>query len=259
MTKPMKPGLVSVTFRDLQPTEIMALCRKCGLQGIEWGGDVHAPHGDTEGAREILELSRALGLEVAAYGSYYRAGESPREGLSWAQVLASARAMQAPLIRVWAGKRGSAEADEAYVGRVIDDLRRICQASEIAVACEFHGGTLCDSGQAARRVLEAVDHPRLKMLWQPANGASIEARLDDLRAVAPWLANLHVFQWGAGGGGDKRGLEEGRAEWKQYLSEASEDGAARWALLEFVRGDSPQQLERDARTLRSWLQTEPGA
>lgn len=255
----MKAGLVSITFRNLKPSEIIALCQKCGLSGIEWGGDVHAPHGDAEAARQVLELSRQAGLEVAAYGSYYRAGESESEGLNWDAVLASARALEAPLIRVWAGKQGSKETDSKYLQGVVQDLRRICQASEIPVACEFHGGTLCDSGQAARRLLEAVDHPRLKMLWQPANRASIEARLDDLRTVAPWLANLHVFQWGAGGGGDKRDLEEGRAEWKQYLSEASEDGAARWALLEFVRGDSPEQLEHDARTLRSWLQTEPGA
>lgn len=249
----MKAGLVSITFRQLKPAEIIALCQKCGLGGVEWGGDVHAPHGDLQAARQVLELSRASNLEVAAYGSYYRAGESPSEGLKWEQVLASARAMEAPLIRVWAGNRGSGEADEAYFGRVIDDLRRICQASEIPVACEFHGGTLCDSGQASRRVMEAVAHPRLKMLWQPANGASIEARLSDLRVVAPWLANLHAFQWGPGG--DKRELSEGEAEWKEYLREL-DDGVERWALLEFVRHDSPEQLEKDARTLRSWLAQE---
>ncbi len=249
----MKAGLVSVTFRSLEPRAVAELARRCGLSGVEWGGDVHAPHGDLEAARQVLELSRAAGLEVAAYGSYYRAGESESQGLSWARVLASAQAMQAPLVRVWAGKRGSQEADAAYFRGVTGDLRRICQASQTPVACEFHGGTLCDSGQAALQVLEAVAHPNLKMLWQPANGASIAARLSDLRAVKPHLANLHVFQWGPGGGGDKRSLGEGRAQWQQYLSEAGQDDADRWALLEFVRGDEPAQLERDAGTLLSWL------
>lgn len=249
----MKPGLVSITFRQLSPAQIIELCQSCGLRGVEWGGDVHAPHGDVEAARQVLELSRAANLEVAAYGSYYRAGESEVQGLKWQQVLASAQALEAPLVRVWAGKRGSQQADSKYLQAVIDDLKRICEASELLVACEFHGGTLCDSGAAARRIMEAVDHPRLRSLWQPANGASLQSRLDDLREVKPWLANLHAFQWGSQGGGDKRELSEGEAEWKQYLREASEDGEARWALLEFVRDDAPEQLERDAATLRSWL------
>lgn len=249
----IQPGLVSITFRKLKPQEIVALCQKCGLAGIEWGGDVHAPHGDVEAARQVLALTRGAGLKVAALGSYYRAGESEGEGLKWQQVLASAQAMQAPLIRVWAGKKGSKEAGPAYFRAVVEDLKRICDAGEILVACEFHSGTLCDSGASARRVMEAVNHPHLKSLWQPANGASVERRLSDLRAVKPWLANVHTFQWAPKGGGDKRELSEGEAEWKQYLREAGEDGEARWALLEFVRNDLPEQLEADAKTLRSWL------
>lgn len=214
---------------------------------------MHAPHGDVQAARQVLELTRAAGLQVAAYGSYYRAGESEAEGLKWAQVLASAQALEAPLIRVWAGQRGSEEADETYFRHVADDLKRICELSPMPIACEFHGGTLCDSGQAALQVLESVAHPRLKMLWQPANGASVEHRLNDLSLIKPHLANLHVFQWGPSGGGDKRELSEGQDEWKLYLHEARQDEAERWALLEFVRDDSTQQLDRDAVTLRSWL------
>lgn len=249
----IKPGLVSITFRKLKPSEIVALCQKCGLEGIEWGGDVHAPHGDVEAACQVLDLTRGAGLQVAAYGSYYRAAESEGEGLKWQQVLASAQALEAPLIRVWAGKRGSKEADEAYFRGVVDDLKRICDSGEILVACEFHGGTVCDTGAAARRVMEAVNHPHLRSLWQPANGASVERRLSDLRQVKPWLANVHVFQWGPKGGGDKRELSEGQPEWKEYLREARADGEARWALLEFVRGDKTEQLEADAATLRNWL------
>lgn len=249
----IRPGLVSITFRKLKPQAIVELCQKCNLRGVEWGGDVHAPHGDLEAARQVLEITRAAGLEVAAYGSYYRAGESENEGLKWEQVLGSAQVLEAPLIRVWAGKKGSKEADAKYFKMVVDDLKRICDAGEIFVAPEFHGGTLCDSGASAARVLGAVNHPHLKSLWQPANGASIERRLSDLRAVKPWLANVHVFQWGASGGADKRELQEGRDEWAQYLQEAAR-GEDRWALLEFVRADSEAQLERDARTLLSWLE-----
>jgi 3-dehydroshikimate dehydratase len=243
----MKAGLVSITFRQKSPREIVELARRAGLAGIEWGGDVHAPHGDVQAARQVRASTREAGLEVACYGSYYRAGESENEGLSWAQVLASARALEAPLIRVWAGKKGSREADAKYLRAVVDDLKRVCEACEVPVALEFHGGTLTDTSQSALQVLEAVNHPRLKALWQPANDRSFAARLEDLRALQPFLANLHVFHWGDGGYNERLPLEEGAAPWRQYLPKAQ---SASWALLEFVRDDSVESFERDARTLR---------
>jgi len=68
------PGLVSVTFRQLTVEEIGELATECGLQAVEWGGDVHVPPGDFAAARRALDT----GLKVAAYGSYYRAGVSDR-------------------------------------------------------------------------------------------------------------------------------------------------------------------------------------
>ncbi len=65
-------GLVSVSFRKLPPEQIIALARQAGLQSIEWGGDVHVPPENLENARVIGEMTRAAGLSVACYGSYYR-------------------------------------------------------------------------------------------------------------------------------------------------------------------------------------------
>jgi len=49
-------GLVSVTFRKLSPTQIVNPVSKVGLQGIEWGGDIHVPTGDIYKAREVLKI-----------------------------------------------------------------------------------------------------------------------------------------------------------------------------------------------------------
>jgi sugar phosphate isomerase/epimerase len=37
-------ALASVTFRHLTFEEIIELVRKAGLDGIEWGGDIHVPY-----------------------------------------------------------------------------------------------------------------------------------------------------------------------------------------------------------------------
>jgi hypothetical protein len=133
----------------------------------------------------------------------------------------------------------------------VDDLKRICDTSEIPSRWSSTAARCATTAYLHVKVLLAVNHPASSRCGSPANGASVEQRLGDLREVKPWLANLHVFQWGAKGSGDRRELEEGRGEWAQYLKEAQDaaDGQDRWALLEFVRGDSSEQLERDRQDL----------
>ena len=36
-------GLVSISFRENSPEEIVKACVAAGLRYIEWGSDVHAP------------------------------------------------------------------------------------------------------------------------------------------------------------------------------------------------------------------------
>lgn len=36
-------GLTSISFRGKTCTEVIGLAKKAGLDGIEWGGDVHVP------------------------------------------------------------------------------------------------------------------------------------------------------------------------------------------------------------------------
>ena len=103
------PALVSITFRKLDPPAIVQLVKQACLVGIEWGGDIHVPHGDRARAREVRALTEEAGLTTYAYGSYYRAGHSEDEGLSFEAVCASACALNAPTIRVWAGKQDAAE------------------------------------------------------------------------------------------------------------------------------------------------------
>ncbi|MCU0793379.1 MAG: sugar phosphate isomerase/epimerase [Opitutaceae bacterium] len=142
------PGLVSITFRKLSPVEIVGLVRKAGLRGIEWGGDVHAPHGDIGRAREVRALTEDAGLKVAAYGSYYRAGWSEANGLSFKHVLDSAVELGAPTIRVWPGNKGSAEmrgAGGASGGERVDGVsRQHADGHERVGRTDAGGGRACE-------------------------------------------------------------------------------------------------------------------
>ena len=247
-------GLVSISFRALSPERIVELTAQGGLEGVEWGGDVHVPHGNVARAEEVRQLTERAGLRVAAYGSYYRCAGDGGPGPAFGEVLASARALHAPTIRVWAGSRGSAAGPPEERRAVEDDLRRIGDVAGeagIRVSCEYHGGTLTDTNDSARLLYEELEHPNVRSYWQPPNDMPADYCRRGLRNVLPVLENLHVFHWThAHGKRDRRPLAEGADLWRSYLEIASEAPGDRWALLEFVRNDSEEAFLADALTLR---------
>jgi len=247
------PGLVSVTFRQLAPSAIIDLVAQTQFTSIEWGGDVHVPHGEIATARQVRQQTLDAGLQVAAYGSYYRVGHIDTGPFD--AVLASAVALGAPTIRVWAGRQGSATAEEAYWQAVVDDSQRIADlaaAVGITIAYEFHGNTLTDSAASARRLLEQVNHPNVRSYWQPPRYSTVADNLTGIAAISPWLAHIHVFHWHRTSG-EREALGVGAADWAQYLAAIRPLPGDRFAMLEFVQEDAPAAFLRDAAVLRQWL------
>ncbi|MFA5205668.1 MAG: TIM barrel protein [Lentisphaeria bacterium] len=251
----MHTGLVSVTFRQLAPREIITLAAAAGLHGLEWGGDVHAPHGDLGRAAEVGRMTVDAGLKVAGYGSYYRLGASPQAGLAFSTVLETAVALGAPLIRIWAGDEGSATMAPAKRAAVLRDAEAVAAAAArhgVRVCCEFHGGTLTDTPESAAAFYQAVRHPALAAGWQPRPDWPPETNDAALRGLLPRLAEMHVFHWLPGA--VRQPLAAGRADWRRYADIVRHGTAAPpWLLLEFTAGDSVQQFQADADALRQLL------
>ena len=259
----MKTGLVSITFRQLEPAEIVNLCIEHNLAAIEWGGDVHVPPGDLKKAKEVRALTESAGLKVAAYGSYYfLAGSASRNIHPFEAVLESAVALGAPLIRVWAGAKGSDKATEEDWQTAIADSRRIGDLAAkqgLKVAYEYHQGTLTDSTQSAVRLMKAVNHTAVASFWQPPNGAELQDCCEGLQQVLNLkkLESVHVFHWWPGFK-DRHPLSTGVERWKKYLRlvhryEQMTGDKERYVCLEFVKDDKPAHLADDAKTLHQVL------
>lgn len=247
----IKPGLVSITLRQKSPQEIIRLCQDTNLQGIEWGGDVHVPHGDLKIAREVRRWCGDAGLQIAAYGSYYRTGHE--EEMPFQKVLETAHELGAPLIRVWAGKMDAQDADEKYFWNMVNQSQQMgdmAKSMKINLAYEFHGKTINNSAAASKVLFDAIDHPAWQTLWQPLSIETIPQE-ESLQSVLPRLANLHVYHWE--NYKNRFPLAAGFAEWQKYFSIAN-NNIPRWALLEFVKEDGPANLRKDAETLHRLLQ-----
>lgn len=246
----IRPGLCSVTFRQLDPAAIVALAADAGLQAIEWGGDVHVPPGDTARAAEVARLTVDAGLAVASYGSYFRADA----GEEITPVLDAAEALGADRIRVWAGRSGSAEATPAERSRVVDGLAaaaRLAGARGISLALEFHRGTLADDAAQTLRVLDEVG-PHLSTYWQPSVAAPDDVAVAEYRRIADRVSAVHVFSWWPEA--ERLPLTARDGLWRGFADAvAAAPTPPRDALLEFVPGDDPAALAGEAAALRAYL------
>jgi len=253
----LKTGLTSITFRQLSAEDIIALAVEAGLDGIEWGGDVHVPPGDLEKACMVRRQTEAAGLDVCAYGSYFRCDN---EAGPFTETLECAKALGAPVIRVWAGNKGSDSADVTYRAKVAASIRNAVAAARaegITIALEYHGGTLTDTRESAHQLLHEVGLHELKLYWQPRNGGTLEGDLAELDAALPHLSHIHLFHWGKAGWTERLPLSEGIEPWREYIKHIRKAEGDRYITFEFVLNDDPAQLLKDAKVLHALLEEHP--
>lgn len=241
----LTPGICSVTLRSRSVDEVVAIAAAAGLSGIEWGTDVHVV--DAASADRAREACATAGLKVLSLGSYYRAGTFG----DFDDVVALAVRAGAPRVRIWAGTVEPAEAGQQDWDAVIQDSRRIAAlaaAQGLQLAFEFHGGTLTSTVDGTLDLLARVDRPNVGTYWQPAVGISEEEAMASLRSVLGHVMGIHSFSWWPT---TERLPLEGRKElWQAVCQVVREGGRDLDIMLEFVEGDLPENVTRDAAFLR---------
>src|SRR5699024_11543257 len=74
------PILCSVTFRERSVEEVIDVAQKAGLQGIEWGADVHVPPGNLRRAMKVYD--KTVAAEIGRASCRERVG-STEGGGAW--------------------------------------------------------------------------------------------------------------------------------------------------------------------------------
>lgn len=255
-----KSGLLSVTFRQKSPEEILSLAVGAGIESVEWGGDRHLPAGDTAAAERLARMTRNAGLEVSAYGSYYkfedidpsRSGEGP----SPFAVLDTAEALDTEMIRIWPGSIGSEEAPPEWRRRLVERTRELAALAaprSLSLGFEFHNDSLTDTAASTLRLLDEVDCPNVSTFWQTNRGVSRETHLEGLRLLRHRVSHIHCHHLVPNKQPPFELLEQGESEWMSYLRLIPRGAQTRFVSIEFVRDGSEESFRRDAGTLRRWL------
>ena len=249
-----KTGVASISFRKNSVEEIIAAAAAAGLDGIEWGSDVHVPAGDVARAAAVRRLTEAAGLAVLSYGGYYRLGSGTPADFD--ALLASAEALGVRDVRIWGGGKGSAELSAAEWDALVAEGKALAaKAAEkgIVLSLECHNGTVTDDCAAAQRYLDAVGSPALRMYWQPNQVRTEGYNLTALRQLAPRVTNIHVFAWE---GDAKKQLAHHDPQWNKRLTVLEEllDEDDHAFLLEFMPDDKLETLAGEAQVLNEWLE-----
>ena len=244
----MKTGLCSVSFRKLTVEEIIAAVKEAGLDGIEWGGDIHVPHGDVEKAKYVAKLMEEAGLETLSYGTYYYPGDHAVEDFKG--VIDCALALGTRIVRVWAGSKELCTVTDEYRAKIIAGTQALCDMAKpygLTVAYEYHGWTLTETLESALQAYKEVGRENMLMYWQPSIFKTFEENMEALKAMLPYSCNLHMFHWDAEY--HRFALEDGAEAVKAYLDLANTNPQVYGVMLEFIKDDDIEQMKRDAATL----------
>ena len=159
-------------------------------------------------------------------------------------------------MRVWAYDRYLSEWDGPIWDSLVNSARVIAQMAAkvgITVCLECHNRTLTEDYRSALCFLRAVDHPALRMYWQPNEHRDLVYNIEAARALAPYTECIHVFHWDAQG---HYPLSKGIREWEAYLSVFRERLSEKPlpVLLEFMPDNRVESLPDEAATLKRLIE-----
>jgi 3-dehydroshikimate dehydratase len=247
-----KLGLCSVTFREKPVEEIIEIAAQQGLEGIEWGADVHVkPDSPAEYVAVVAGKCRSAGLAVPSYGSYFDVLE--HQPVDFTPIVEKAALLGAGVIRVWGGwVRPEVVTDEQFE-KITSTSRRIAAMAEeadIRVAFEFHDHTPTEGGDNVLKVLEGAHHPNLYTYYQLIRPNEYDWNLENLEKIYPRLAYVHVQ---ANDGEKNLPLEHFKEVWKEILIRLKKQRYDGWLFFEFNKDNSVEQLAEDIRLMKSLM------
>ena len=247
----MKLGLVSVTYRKKTVEEIIDITKKAGLDGIEWGGDIHVPCNDIENAKRVKKLTDEAGLEVFAYGSYYKIGQCENYKEEFEKVLSTAEVLKTDVIRIWGGTKAIYKYEKEEAEKLKEETKEIVKMAKeknIKVAFECHPDTITEHYESALEFLSQIDG--IYLYWQQHQGLDFETNVNALKAYLPYVVNVHTFYRE---NFIKVSIERGYDYWKEWLEILKSANRPINLMFEFFPEETDEWLFNETKVMNKLL------
>ncbi len=197
----MQICLSGLLFDQRRPEDLAQTARRNGYAAVELRGTRNQlpPDAPVERAEQLAEILDGLPVvniatHVGNFGLLDAADTRAQTDLAL-KYIGWARRLDRASVRLWPGWVASDEADPMHWTRAAEALRRCAEAAAAAgvrIAIEIHHGTLADGGAGANRLLDAIDHPAVGLVFDPANLMQTPAPFGP-NALGPiWARLLHV-------------------------------------------------------------------
>ena len=239
-------GLVSVSFRDRSPADILAAMKAANLTCIEWGSDVHAPCDNLENLQALAALQAEYGITCCSYGTYFRFVENAIEELP--QYIAAAKILGTNILRLWCGRKRRCDMTDEELAAFVDLCRQaaaIAEEAGVILCMECHKKTFTEDPDQAVWLMNQVNSPSFRMYWQPFQWQTPPQNVENAKTIAPYAEHIHVFNWV---NKEKFPLADAVADWQQYISAFS---TPRALLLEFMPNGTIEELAAETAALKT--------
>lgn len=240
-------AMTSVTFRGNTIREVFDYAKKTGIEGIEWGiCDNHMQLLSEERAKEINDLSVQYGIKTCSLGSYCYM-DNIDEIIN---IIETAKMINAPIIRVWAGRKGSNDCScEEYQEIVTNTIAMAERAKRfgIKIGFEYHGHSLTDTADSAVKLVKDIAGDNVGLYWQPDASLSLEDNIGKLNKIKPCLiGNLHIHNYTPEGG--YMPLSDIEDSMRAYYSDIKDKDYS--VMIEFTKDGSFENFADDVYSLK---------
>ena len=169
-----------------------------GFRDLEvWG--YHLDRLSEAGVEQLAGALEARGMRAVGVGAYpafhLEGAQDEEERRSLEQLVGAAVRLGASVFKIFPGRVASAEADETVWRRSVEGMRRLAgRAAEagMLLTLETHGGTLCDTLDGTRRLLEQLPEAGVGICFQPYVEHDTAEAMAAFDALGSRVRHLHL-------------------------------------------------------------------
>lgn len=198
------------------------MAKAARLEAMEWAADAHIRPGDAKAAERVMMATLRADMTLSSYASIYRACSEDKELARFKALLATASAMYAPNLRIFAPEAGPARKGLLGKGseeKTVGELRRLGDAAAargITVCLSMGKHTMLDAYPAALSLAARTAHPFVRLAWEDLPSEPEEAAtsaLEEAGGDAALLIARCVDR-----DGRPRGIDGSAEEWKKRIA-----------------------------------------